>query len=97
MRKWKQRAANSRTDMRNINLSEKPQIGWNGFIRLGGLDVIATGSKPLAGWLRTSLNRSQAVEIMESHLEAGEGCTGIASHPGGGFFFLLSLADETRG
>ncbi|KAJ7206198.1 hypothetical protein C8J57DRAFT_1614910 [Mycena rebaudengoi] len=38
-----------------VIMSEKTQIGWNGLSRIVGFGGIATGPKPLAVWLVTSL------------------------------------------
>jgi len=42
-------------EMPQLAVSEKTQISWNGLGRLVGLGGIATGPKPLAGWLVTIL------------------------------------------
>jgi hypothetical protein len=55
-------------------MSEKTQIGWNGFGRLLGLGGIGAGSKPLAGWLGTGL---ETFEVAQGDRGLGTGWDGL--------------------
>jgi hypothetical protein len=57
---WRVRLAQQKAVV--LVVSEKTQIGWNGFGRLLGLGGIGAGSKPLAGWLGTGLETFEVAQ-----------------------------------
>ena len=72
-----------------VVMSEKTQFGWNGLGRIVALGGIATGPKPLAGWLVTGLKAFKVSQGTYRLEKALHGLRGARSHLGNHPFWEL--------